>query len=82
MTDKELKSYMLDDIIYDSPDLKFAIYPGIKDNYPYSATTDIYGETNEPTQDFNSFDELMDNFKIGNKALKDILPSLKAVYLV
>lgn len=52
MTADELKSYMLDDFVYDSPTLQFAIYPGIKDGFSYSATTDIYGETNEPTQDF------------------------------
>lgn len=59
MTADELKSYMLDDFVYDSPTLQFAIYPGIKDGFSYSCTTDIYGKTDEPTQDFKSGVELV-----------------------
>lgn len=81
MTSKELKSYMLDDFVYDSPNLKFAIYPGIKDDFPYSATTDIYGETDLPTQNFNSFDEMVNKFRIGNKTLREVLPLLDIAYI-
>lgn len=77
MTADELKSYMLDNFVYDSPTLQFAIYPGIKDGFSYSCTTDIYGKTDEPTQDFKSLEEMINHFMIGPRTLKEVLPSLK-----
>jgi len=81
MTAEELKSYLLDDFVYNSPVLQFAIYPGIKNGFSYSATTDIYGETDEPTQDFKSFEEMINHFMIGSRTLKEVLPSLDIAYI-
>lgn len=80
MTADELKSYMLDDFVYDSPTLQFAIYPGIKDGFSYLCTTDIYGKTDEPTQDFKSFEEMLNYFMIGALTLKEVLLSLDIIY--
>lgn len=50
--------------------------------FPYSATADIFGETDEPTQDFKSFEEMVNHFMIGKRSLKEVLPSLDISYIV
>ncbi|AXB81775.1 hypothetical protein ACG98G_00180 [Megasphaera hexanoica] len=74
MTIKEFQSLLWDDFVCDLPNIKFAVYPGLEKENCISATTDINGDTDLPLQNFKDFNDLLSNFFVNGKPLREIIP--------
>ena len=74
MTKEELENEMLGDVVCSLENFQFSIYTGLKGPGSITATTDIYGKYKDSAQEFKDMDDLLNNFIVSGRPLKEILP--------
>ena len=74
MKKEELENEMLGDVVCSLENFQFAIYTGLKGPGSITATTDIYGKYKDSAQEFKDMDDLLNNFIVSGRPLKEILP--------